>query len=251
MSSKEHGGLRLPNFKLYYWAAQVKAMVAWIIRDPETHWVSMEEYSLPGISLSRLPFLSLQSQKKIKIENSWVKRTLNIWHKIQKQLKGKVSLSRAMSINGNIEFLPSLSDGGFGGWGERGLKTVDQLFEGTVIKSFTQLRAKFNLSPSDLFKYLQIRSYLTKHLDWDQIRRESTNIEKHFINLGEKGGVMKKQVSLLYKNMLIDMSDNTQHIKQQWEMELNVTVDDVVWGNAALDVIVGWEVNFGKSLIGK
>lgn len=120
MSSKENGGLSLPNFKLYYWAAQMKAIVAWIIRNPETHWVSMEEYSLPRISLSCLPFLSLQSQKKIKITNLWVKNTLRISNKIQKQLKGKVSLSRAMSINGNIEFLPSLSDSGFDGWAERG-----------------------------------------------------------------------------------------------------------------------------------
>lgn len=52
-------------------------------------------------------------------------------------MKGKVSLSRAMSINGNIEFLPSLSDKGFDGWVERGLKTVDQLSEGNVVKSFT------------------------------------------------------------------------------------------------------------------
>ena len=42
---------------------------------------------------------------------------------------------------------------------------------------------------------------------------------------------MKKQLSLLYKKLLIDMSDNTQHIKQQWEMEMNVTLDDNVWVN--------------------
>ena len=65
MSSKENGGLNLPNFKLYYWAAQIKAVVAWIIQVPESQWVSMEEYSVPGISLSQLPFLNLQSQKKI------------------------------------------------------------------------------------------------------------------------------------------------------------------------------------------
>jgi len=40
---------------------------------------------------------------------------------------------------------------------------------------------------------------------------------------------MKKQMSLMYKKLLIDMSDNTQHIKQQWELELNVSLDDDVW----------------------
>lgn len=153
VSPKENGGLNLPNYKLYYWAAQIKAVVAWIIRDPESQWVSMEEYLVPGVSLSQLP---LQSQKKIKIANLWV----------QKQLKAKTALSRAMTINRNIEFLPSLSDSsGFRGWAERGLLTVNQLFDGNVIKTFAQLRAKFKLPSSDLYKYFQIRSYVTKHND--------------------------------------------------------------------------------------
>lgn len=28
---------------------------------------------------------------------------------------------------------------------------------------------------------------------------------------------------------MMDMSDNTQQIRQQWEMELNVTLDDDTW----------------------
>lgn len=233
MSGKENGGLRLPNIKAYYWAAQIKAMVAWIIRDPETQWVSMEEYSLPGISLSSLPFLNLQSQKKIKITNLWVKHTLRIWNLVQKKLKGIVSLSRAMSISGNIEFLPSLVDRSFDRWAENKLITVNQLFERDVIKTFAQLRSKYNPLSSDHYRYLQVRNYIMKHMDWDQIRREPTNIEKHFINLVENNGVMNKQVSLIYKKMLMDLSDNTQHIKQQWEME-NVTFDDETWENVCI-----------------
>lgn len=110
MSGREKGGLGLPNLRLYYWAVQIRAIVAWIIKDPETQWVSIEEYSLPGIRLSTLPFLSLQSQKKISISNLWVKHTLKVWNQIQKQLKGTIALSRAIAINENIEFLPSLSD---------------------------------------------------------------------------------------------------------------------------------------------
>lgn len=232
MSPKENGGLNMPDLKLYYWAAQIKAVVAWIIHDPESHWVPMEEYSVSGVPLSQLPFLNQQSQKKIKIVNLWVKHTLKIWNKVQKQLKGKTALSRAMTIYKNIEFIPSLSDSsGFRGWAERGLISVNQLFEGNVFKTFDQLKVKFKLPSNDLYKYLQIRSYVTKHNDWELIRREPTNIEKHFINLIENGGVMKKQMSLMYKKMLTDMSDNTQYVKQQWEMELNVILDDDVWSN--------------------
>jgi len=127
MSAKEKGGLNLPNFKCYYWAAQIKAMVAWIIHDPESQCVSMEEYSVSEVSLSLLPFLNLQSQKIIKITNVWVKHTLKIWNKVQKQLKRKTALSQVITLNnGNIEFLTSLSDNSsFRGWAERGLFAVD------------------------------------------------------------------------------------------------------------------------------
>lgn len=42
---------------------------------------------------------------------------------------------------------------------------------------------------------------------------------------------MKKQVSLMYKKLLMDMSDNTQYVKLQWEMELNVILEDNSWDN--------------------
>lgn len=65
MSTKEKGGLGLPNLKLYYWAAQLRAVAAWIVKDSKSGWVAIEQNSLPGIPLSNLPFLSQQSQKKI------------------------------------------------------------------------------------------------------------------------------------------------------------------------------------------
>lgn len=78
--------LGLPNLKLYYWAAQLRAVVAWFVKDLETGWVSIEQNSLPGISLSTLPFLSQQSQKKIQINNIWIKHTMKVWTAVRKQL---------------------------------------------------------------------------------------------------------------------------------------------------------------------
>lgn len=46
-------------------------------------------------------------------------------------------------------------------WVENGLIIIDQLFEGHVSKYFSQLRDKFALSSSDLYRYLyQIRHYV-------------------------------------------------------------------------------------------
>ena len=63
MSAKEKGGLNLPNLKFYYWAAQLRAVVAWMVGDLESGWVSIEQNSMPGVPLSSLPFLSCNLRK--------------------------------------------------------------------------------------------------------------------------------------------------------------------------------------------
>ena len=110
---------------MYYWAAQLRAIVSWVTKDEETGWPSIEQNSLTGISLSTLPFLSQQAQKKIRINNICVKHTLKVWNNVQKQLKGSIAFSRAMPILGNIDFLPSLMDLAYRRWGEKGLVIIN------------------------------------------------------------------------------------------------------------------------------
>lgn len=73
---------------------------------------------------------------------------------------GPDSISRAMPIVGNIEFLPSVWDGGFRIWADKGLIAINQLFVGKEIKSFSQLQEQFNISPKDMYRFFQIRHYI-------------------------------------------------------------------------------------------
>ena len=90
---------------------------------------------------------------------------MKVWNLVKKQLKGAVTLSRATPIAGNIEFLPSVFDRAYKRWAESGLITINQLLDRQVFKAFSQLRDKFDLPSSDLYRYLQIRHYVTKHSD--------------------------------------------------------------------------------------
>lgn len=51
-------------------------------------------------------------------------------------------------------------DPGFKDWEKQGIRVVQDLFEGSTIRSFKQLQEKFNLSNNTLFGYLQIRDFL-------------------------------------------------------------------------------------------
>ena len=61
------------------------------------------------------------------------------------------------------DFLPAKLDSGFIRWAEKSLTTISQLFEGTTLRAFTQLQAKYGIEANDLFRYFQRRHYLTTH----------------------------------------------------------------------------------------
>lgn len=189
MASKEKGGQGLPNLKMDYWAAPLRAIVVWMTKNEETGWLSIEQNSLTGISLSTLPFLGQQTKRRIKINNIWVKHTLKIWNSVQKQLKGSMALSRALPILGNLDFLPSLTHLTYRKWVEKSLVIVNQLFENNTLRSFSQLQEKFGLPPNDFYRYLQLRHYLTGHTDWEGLKKDPTDVERYFIHINKASGI--------------------------------------------------------------
>ena len=148
---------------------------------------------------------------------------------VKKRLGGPESISRAMLIVGNIEFPPSRWDMGFRRWADKGLCTINQLFTGTEFKSFSQLQDQFNLPSNDLYRYFQIRHYITSHKERDLISKNPNEIEEYFISVIEKNFPTKKHTSNIYKRLVIDTLQNTNHIKEKWELELNVIIEDSTW----------------------
>lgn len=53
---KRLGGLDLPNLKLYFWAAQLRAMVERLLQNEETDWLELEKDSCAAMPLETLPF---------------------------------------------------------------------------------------------------------------------------------------------------------------------------------------------------
>ncbi len=227
--AKNKGGLALPNLKFYYWAAQLAAIVTWISGDEEAKWTQIEQGEVKGAQLSALPFMDLKHVNKMKIENEWIKHTIKVWAEVKKMLKDVGTISRAMPIVGNVDFLPSMCDHGFRRWAVKGLFIFNQLFEETQLKSFSQLQEQFDLPSSDFYRYLQIRHYITNHKEKERIGKIPNGIEQYFISISEKRLPVGKHVSHLYKRLLTDMVGNTYNIKEKWEIEANTIIEDELW----------------------
>lgn len=79
---KDKGGLALPNFKFYYWAAQLVAIVTWIRGNEEAKRIQIEQAEN---KLFALPFMDPKHENKLKIGNEWVKQSVKVWTEVKKK----------------------------------------------------------------------------------------------------------------------------------------------------------------------
>lgn len=102
------------------------------------------------------------------------------------------------------------------------------MFEGGSLMSFQQLQRKYNLPTHDLYKYLQMRHYLQKHKEWENIQMPPSNIENFFLSV-IKGNITTKFISYIYKILQEEVITDTKDIKGKWELEMNIIINDEDW----------------------
>lgn len=77
------GGLNLPNFKLYYLAAQLRALWMWFhCRADEVKWMSIEQHELQDNPLTIVPFLESKKKLKTITQNPIISATFNAWQQL-------------------------------------------------------------------------------------------------------------------------------------------------------------------------
>ena len=174
--AKPNGGVGLPNFRYYFWAAQLRPLISWIKDSSYTRWLDIEK-GLSPIPLKVLPSLDV-SFKNTQM-GEWTKVTLKIWKTVQTAFRLPKQISSAGSIGHLESFVPANLDAGFKKWSEYGLCFVYQLIRNRELKSFEQLRREFTLPRTDFFRYLQLRHFLTTHKEWEKVKNPSL-IEEFF-----------------------------------------------------------------------
>ncbi len=148
------GGLGLPVFKHYYWAANIRALMYWEKGaldnlSPEVPlWVQMETGLAAGTSLAAMLFSKLEKPTAI--------------NKLSIVSKNSIP-ARDFCVYTNLLqsfFFTPWSDRTYFVWKEKGLCSIKDLYVEGRFASFNQLREKFDLPHSHFFRYLQIRHYV-------------------------------------------------------------------------------------------
>lgn len=149
--TKEVGGLGLPCFQHYYWAANVRALMYWQIacfkksNDTIPGWLTIERDIQESSLLPALLFAQNKSVGIFKKCNPVDINSLKIWYQFRKifKLPQTCSLTPIACI---MHFLPHSRIEPF----YHGKKK--DLYIDNVFASFAQLRQKFGLPSSHFFK---------------------------------------------------------------------------------------------------
>lgn len=190
-------------------ASQLRAMTVWLSDDINTRWLNMEKSDSINIPLSVIPFTRIKSIRDFPGE--WSKTTYGAWKEVQQMFKLPRDLSVLSSINYIKDFLPLKFDVGFRNWIHMKLNFIHQLFSNENLKSFDQLRADFNLSKAELYRYLQIRSFIFNHPSRNRLAEPSL-IEKYLSKIQE-GDSIHKPLTTIYRILISMTMDNTRERK--------------------------------------
>lgn len=233
---KDLGGFGLPNFKYYYWAANLNTLAWWrktylVEQRDKPEWLAIEDASC---NMTSLPALL---NSPIKIDTTNIKGNIIISNsiKIWKQIKAHLKIPEMYldsPICNNHAFPPGLNDLFFSKWKDKGILTIQDLYKGGTFSSFEQLKQNYNLTPSNFFRYLQIRDFVRKHIkDFETERLDPTLDTIVNLHPGSIGNV-----SNLYKLLLGKVDSNTDKIRQDWEDEMGISISDDRWDECLSNV---------------
>uniref|UniRef100_A0AAY4CMV8 Reverse transcriptase zinc-binding domain-containing protein n=1 Tax=Denticeps clupeoides TaxID=299321 RepID=A0AAY4CMV8_9TELE len=223
---KAAGGMGLPNFMYYYWAANISKLIYWIFawRDnPGPAWADMELRGDSGLCPISLMSAPISMQRFSRLLNPVVKHSLKIWLQFRKHFRIN-QLSLFSPLLNNHLFLPSQTDAAFQTWQNNGLIFIKDLFaEGTLL-TFELLQKSYNIPKSNFYRFLQIRSFVSKH--FRSLHSPANSPADEILALNP---FMRGNISKLYTLIQNIYSPSWEKTKVAWEQDLNIVVTGESW----------------------
>lgn len=222
----DRGGLQLPNFQWYYWAAQLRATMFWFSEEIDLPWLHIELLASSELTLNSFLYSAPLKTLLKKTVNPFVKNTIGVWYEVHKYLDDLPVLSCFSPIWGNDLFSPAKNDLGFKSWLKKGVTKLLDLYKDNTLSSFDDLKAKFNFPNKHFFKYLQLRSFILSRLN-HSVQQPQFSILESFSMQNCFG---KGRVAQIYKILVNNNKDNSERRRQDWIQDLNEEISQEEWG---------------------
>lgn len=225
--AKSGGGMGLPDFRHYYWAANIRCLAFWnhfYLQPTRPEWTTLELESCGGLTLPALLSAPLGRPVPVLISNPVVRHTLRIWAQFRRAYNFN-DLSLLSPTASNHLFVPSLRDLTFQNWHEKGIKWFKDLFIDGSFTSFDQLSQKYDLPRSHFYRFLQARHYVSSILPTFPAEPNPNPIDG-FLSFDP---TVKGAISILYDIISNLRSAPLDRIKADWERDLGLALSDETW----------------------
>ena len=222
----DRGGLQVPNFLWYYWAAQIKAIMHWFSNEPKNSWVEIENYITSPLPLKLYLFSDSLKNLLKNTHNPFVKNSIIVWHKVQSHLGIDSDISGFTPIWGNHQFPAGRNDSGFKSWAMKGISKIRDMYNADkVLYSFEELHGAYNIPRNHFFKYLQIRSFILKKYKQQINKPPLSSLEEVILNHMHSRG----QVSVTY-NLIVENSNESSNDKRmKWSSDMDTEISEDEW----------------------
>ncbi|KAG9283901.1 WD repeat-containing protein 3 isoform X1 [Astyanax mexicanus] len=222
----DRGGLQVPNFLWYYWAAQIKAIMHWFSNEPKNSWVEIESCTTSPLPLKLYLFSDSFKNLCKKTHNPFVKNSIKVWHKVQTHLGIDSDLSGFTPIWGNHRFPVGEKDPGFKLWATKGISKIRDMYsENNVLYSFEEIQGAYNIPRTHFFKYLQIRSYIMKKYKHQLNKPPLSSLEEVILNHMHSRG----QVSVSYSLILENSNESSTDKRMKWSSDMGTEISEDDW----------------------
>ena len=167
--------------------------------------------------------LATQTNRKT-FPNPVVSNSIRIWVQFRKHFNLD-QINSLSPLSFNHLFAPSQVDQCFAGWHRHGLVFFDDLLDESSFLSFEALVKDHNIPRSHFFRYLQVRSFASKHFStFPKPPDKDSAYDLLNLNPWNKGLVSKAY------NIILNV-DPPSHTKthETWERDLETVIPDDVW----------------------
>lgn len=205
---KSKGGMALPNFTEYFYAAQLRYLACWCRPDYESKWKEMER------EVQGFPTQILVGDKHLigalrHAMNTIVAFTLEIWSTVVRKYKLKRHICALRWFAYDLNFKPGMYDPALKKWAQKGVTAICTVSEGRHFLSFQDLKTKYSLENKDFYRYLQLRDYFTK--EWRSNETINKVIGVIIDSYKQKGS---RPISAFYRALGESRGESTLYIKQ-------------------------------------
>lgn len=206
------GGLSLPDFQVYFWAAVLVTVRWWFSQPCDNPAVTLEAAIMGSYSsLSNVVFRGMKSHPGI---TDLMNTTITVWNRARNSFNNPERFSPHIPLWGNprLPYLQPVPDPQV--WARKGIVKLKHIVMGGKLRTFSDLKNAYSLPGWMLFRYYQLRHAYRKQFP-SLLQLESDPVEGLLT-----AKIIDRPLSTLYFHLSIPPTKKLEKTLVKWKADI-------------------------------